>query len=86
MVLCEEALANVEGVRVKFDGHHVASTGDHHLLSFPSTQSATQTGVSVPASAPSDTKKKIPFYMHMSCVVYSKAKGTVIERESTFGR
>lgn len=42
-VLGGETLVHVGRVRVKFDGHHVASAGDHGVLRLTATQSATQT-------------------------------------------
>lgn len=50
LVLCIETLVNVEGVRLKFDGHRVASTGNHHRLWFSSTQSTIKTSNNIPVS------------------------------------
>lgn len=41
-VLGGETLVHVGRVRVKYDGHHVASAGDHGALRLTATQSATQ--------------------------------------------
>lgn len=41
-VLGGETLVHVGRVRVKFDGHHVASAGDDGALRLTATQSATQ--------------------------------------------
>lgn len=50
LVLCVETLVNVEGVRLKFDGHRVALAGDHHRLWVSSTQSKIQTSINIPVS------------------------------------
>lgn len=50
-VLGVETLVNVGRVRLKGDGHRVASTGDHYLLWFTSTQSTILASVSMRASA-----------------------------------
>lgn len=45
-----ETLVNVGRVRLKCDGHHVASNGDHLAFWLPATQSTTQRRFSRPVS------------------------------------